>query len=327
LKSDLKTKGLIPLKNLDKHSVLFAGSKATSLARISTLQLPNTNNFTTENAFVIPFSYYAEHMSPNKAIVEKLMKNEDPDEDVKMLEQLRENITKQPLDSKMLDDLFNAIATWEENSILKQSSGVIFRSSTNVEDLEGFNGAGLYISESLPLKDVLSRQNLESIVKRVWSSVWNLQGYEERKLFGLAQSEVQMAILVQPYLKDQIICNGVGITANPFRKDFDAFFVNVQVPGVNVTDNCGGETPEQMLIYDDNGPCPELISHSSLMHGKHILSTPDVNHLFHIFTALNKKFVDGSSHNALDVEFLVLKNPQREIVILQSRPFKVHYHY
>lgn len=72
-------------------------------------------------------------MSPNKAIVEKLMKNEDPDEDVKMLEQLRENITKQPLDSKMLDDLFNAIATWEENSILKQSSGVIFRSSTNVE--------------------------------------------------------------------------------------------------------------------------------------------------------------------------------------------------
>lgn len=127
----------------------------------------------------------------------------------------------------------------------------------------------------------------------------------------------------------------------------------------NVTDNCGGETPEQMLIYDDNGkkgneidsydgrdnlkshqlflrydliyfitgPCPELISHSSLMHGKHILSTPDVNHLFHIFTALNKKFVDGSSHNALDVEFLVLKNPQREIVILQSRPFKVHYHY
>lgn len=72
-------------------------------------------------------------MSPNKAIVEKLMKNEDPDEDVKMLEQLRENITKQALDSKMLDDLFNSIATWEENSILKQSSGVIFRSSTNVE--------------------------------------------------------------------------------------------------------------------------------------------------------------------------------------------------
>lgn len=133
LKSDLKMKGLIPLKTLDKHSVLFAGSKATSLARISTLSLPNTNKFTTENAFVIPFGYYADHMNPNKAIVEKLMKNEDSDEDVKMLEQLRENIMKQPLDPKMLDDLFNAMATWEENSILKQSSGVIFRSSTNVE--------------------------------------------------------------------------------------------------------------------------------------------------------------------------------------------------
>jgi len=87
------------------------------------------------------------------------------------------------------------------------------------------------------------------------------------------------------------------------------------------------------LVYKLNslimnvGPCPELISHSSLMHGKHILTTPDVNHLFHIFTTLNKKFVDGTSHNALDVEFLVLKNPQREIVLLQSRPFKVHYHY
>ena len=133
LKSDLKMKGLIPLKALNKNSTVFAGSKATSLARISTLSLPNTNTFTYDNAFVIPFSYYAEHLTPHKSIVEKLMKNENTDEDVKLLAELRENIIQQPLDPKFLDDLFDTIATWEDNEILKQCSGVIFRSSTNVE--------------------------------------------------------------------------------------------------------------------------------------------------------------------------------------------------
>jgi phosphoenolpyruvate synthase/pyruvate phosphate dikinase len=134
LKSDLKTKGLIPLKTLTKNSILFAGSKANSLARIASMQLPNTNSFTNDQAFIIPYCYYAEHLAPFKSIVEKLTSNiADPDEDVKLLQELRENIIKHELNSKFLDDLFNAVATWEDNGILKQSSGVIFRSSTNVE--------------------------------------------------------------------------------------------------------------------------------------------------------------------------------------------------
>lgn len=87
--------------------------------------------------------------------------------------------------------------------ILKRSDGIIFRSSTNVEDIPGFNGAGLYLSEALPSQDCTAKK-MADVIKRVWASVWNYRGYVERELFGIVQEEVKVAILVQPWFSKKV---------------------------------------------------------------------------------------------------------------------------
>jgi len=168
-------------------------------------------------------------------------------------------------------------------------------------------------------------------IKRVWASVWTVRGYMERNEFGLDQSQVRMAILVMPFLDaSRVVANGVAITGNPFRNTFPAHFINAQIAGTAVTDNCAGTTPEQILVYDDETPTPEIVSPSSLTQGKPILHSEEIiSQLFPTFKRLHRKFAikskESSVGHAVDIEFLILNNPERHLVILQCRPCTITY--
>jgi len=94
------------------------------------------------------------------------------------------------------------------SGILKDADGIIFRSSTNVEDLPNFNGAGLYLSEPLLLAKIFDpksgRNEIEAVIKRVWASVWNDRGFVERQIYGIVQEQVQAAVLVQPWFRSKV---------------------------------------------------------------------------------------------------------------------------
>lgn len=90
----------------------------------------------------------------------------------------------------------------------------ILRSSTNAEDLKGFNGAGLYESISvkvqvhifvkhliaLCLQAPFEEKDVQAAVLGVWVSVWNHRAFAERRAFGIDESDVVMSILVQPFI-------------------------------------------------------------------------------------------------------------------------------
>jgi phosphoenolpyruvate synthase/pyruvate phosphate dikinase len=65
----------------------------------------------------------------------------------------------------------------------------------------GFNGAGLYLSLPLSAENMLDRDTVEQTIKQVWASLWNAAGFKERAHYGLDQSKVAMALLVQPYVR------------------------------------------------------------------------------------------------------------------------------
>lgn len=101
-----------------------------------------------------------------------------------------------------------------------------------------------------------------------------------------------------------------------------------------MTDNCDGETPEQILIYDDVEPTPELIATSSLMKGGVIIRDQDIPKIWAILRQLHRKFAKTKNLHApegfrvvgaVDVEFLVVDDKSREICILQCRPHTVKY--
>lgn len=342
--------GIVAIENLSRSSQIekmepAIGAKASQIARLRKIDIPE-HCFTVINpSFVIPFHYYTNHiksalpkapgaeMAPLDAFIAKSrsmptreLANELGDFQEKLIE--THHFDSDLLD-KVMDQLITALA--EPTSAFAQSGGAIFRSSTNVEDLPGFNGAGLYLSEAVKKEDLTNRERVAETIKRVWASVWTVRGFMERSEFGLNQSHVRMAILVMPYLdKSRVIANGVAITGNPFRNTFPAHYINAQVAGTAVTDNCAGTTPEQILVYDDDAPTPETLATSSLTNGQPILhSTEIVNILFPTFKKLHRKFAirqkeDGTGH-AVDIEFLILNNESRDLVLLQCRPCTISY--
>ena len=73
------------------------------------------------------------------------------------------------------------------------------RSSTNNEDLAGFNGAGLYDSHThRPDEGPLSET-----VRQVWSSLWTFRGTEEREFHRIDHLAAAMGVLVQREHLDQ----------------------------------------------------------------------------------------------------------------------------
>ena len=65
-----------------------------------------------------------------------------------------------------------------------------------------------------------SVKSFEKAIKQVWASVWNESSYWEREIFGLNQSNIAMGVLVHRSFPDEL-ANGVVITKNLFRKDFE----------------------------------------------------------------------------------------------------------
>lgn len=245
----------------------------------------------------------------------------------------------------LMSDIKEVIDEWKENGLWKRCDGIILRSSTNAEDIEGFNAAGLYesiaVSRADADKDLIG--SLLPVLMKVWASVWNFRGFEERRLFGLDSSQVKIAVLCQPLFSSAETqrCNGVAITAHPTRHDFTGQLINLQKAGFLVTDSCGGAQAEQHVVwgYGRTNHVVETLCRSSLMDGKELMSDEELQSLATMLRFLDDKFghnSPGTSSNivrnnqkikfCVDVEFIVLNNTN-EIVILQCRPYKMVYEY
>ncbi|NIP98450.1 MAG: hypothetical protein GWO24_35595, partial [Akkermansiaceae bacterium] len=98
------------------------------------------------------------------------------------------------------------------------------RSSTNNEDLEGFNGAGLYSSYTHHPDE----GHFEKTAKQVWASLWNYRAFEEREFWRIDHFRAAMGILVHPNF-DGEQANGVGVTKNIFDPRRRGNYINVQV--------------------------------------------------------------------------------------------------
>lgn len=92
---------------------------------------------------------------------------------------------------------------------LDPAQGLRFRSSSNVEDIEGFNGAGLYRSHTGFL-DPTDGATVSEALRRTWASYWGAEAVEERHAAGIAHEDGAMGVLVHPRFDDVYeLSNGV----------------------------------------------------------------------------------------------------------------------
>ena len=148
-------------------------------------------------------------------------------------------------------------------------AGLRFRSSSSVEDIEGFNGAGLYTSytgyldaERLPDPDDRDK-TIERALLRAWGSYWSYEAFEERRLEGIDHLSGAMGLTVHARFDDDLERNNGVATFTylpngpvPGGIDDDAELqINVQQGSVDVTnpDPDHVELPEVITVRRVSG--------------------------------------------------------------------------
>ncbi|MFK7989789.1 MAG: PEP/pyruvate-binding domain-containing protein [Sandaracinaceae bacterium] len=311
---DLSRDELLEQCELHRDDVPIAGAKASNMGELCRL-----DGIVVPAGFVIPFARYMQHLETggvDDAIAAFLASDARSGDPTEALADLRSRIQSAPVDPGLLRSVRDRIRA------LAPGGRVRLRSSTNAEDLPGFNGAGLYASQALDA--AASDEDLANGLRHIWSSVWNLGAFQEREHYRIAHARVAMAILVQVSI-DDAIGNGVAITQNPYDRLREGVLINIQTTGASVTGAHGDQLPEQWLTFTYlPAREPELIARSSLTDGA-ILSREEVlritRQLEDIHHAWRDHLSDGS--NAVDVELLVREN--REVVYVQARPYRVEW--
>ena len=250
--ADLTTTALKGLEAMTAADVRTYGTKTANLGVIVAARLPGVN---VPAGFGVPFAYYVEHMKRNRLDqeLEKLLADPRLKTDAAWrkaaLEELRQKIRKAPIAPRTLNAIFAKV----QKDL--GGKGVFVRSSTNAEDLEGFNGAGLY--DTVP--NVRGKQALADALRQCWSSLWNFTAVEERSFYGIDHRQVYFGVLVQVGVDASAA--GVLVTKNLFDLEDDrSFTINAKRGlGLRVV---GGTTIPEQIIFDPGNLGTKIISRS-----------------------------------------------------------------
>jgi hypothetical protein len=320
LQHDTITQGLINLEQTGIQSSKLIGGKAANFSELMKINVSGYGPLPLpEGAFAIPFYYYWQHMHTHS--LDSLMKHiiaeprfrTDFQYRKSQLNRLQDSIKACPVDNDLLA-LVNAKIN-ESNDF----TNIRFRSSTNSEDMQGFNGAGLYDSYTGIPGD--PEKTIERAIKKVWASLWNLPAFEEREYFKIDHQSVAMAVLVHRSFPDEA-ANGVVITQNLYNQYNPGFTINVQVGEISITNPEEGYTSDQIIRYTfDN--IIEYINHTNVpgMQGKTVLSNIEIDELFAYCQAIHNHYCRLFSECLpLDIEFKVdIVDGSRKIYIKQAR--------
>ncbi|MEO6050310.1 MAG: PEP/pyruvate-binding domain-containing protein, partial [Pyrinomonadaceae bacterium] len=237
--ANLKTTKLTGLREMRKKDSIAYGSKSANLGEMLNSRL---SGVTIPDGFSIPYYWYDKFMRDNgfNRVIEDLMDRNDFVHNPRVRRQKLDDFRKAIQNGKFDDDLRREIVERWKTQL--GGKPVFVRSSSNSEDLPNFSGAGLYSS----VPNVIEEDKLIAAVKKVWSSLWNFQGYEARVRNYVSQSDVYMSALIQVGVDMEK--GGVMITKDPFdERNRNAVYISA-VCGHNskVVDNVG--IPEQILF-------------------------------------------------------------------------------
>jgi hypothetical protein len=175
---------------------------------------------------------------------------------------IQKAIREQPIDPSAAKSIDQALRTTFAE--LAPSQGLRFRSSSSIEDIEGFNGAGLYESNTGFLAPELQADpddhdhDVAWALRKTWASYWSFPAFEERRLAGIDHLAGHMGVLVHPRFDDPIeLANGVvTLTLSPARGDRPetaTMLVNVQHGALSVAN------PPNSADHDGRIIRPELV--------------------------------------------------------------------
>ena len=318
---DVANTELRDLRKMRAEDRVAYGTKAANLGEIASAGLA----VPVPTGFGVPFHYYLDHMQRSgldkevTAMLADARFASDAAWRKSTLESLRGKIKKAPINGRTLE------VVWKKVQKDLGGRGVFVRSSTNAEDLEGFNGAGLY--DTVP--NVKDKAALGEALKQVWSSIWNSHAFEERSMFSIDHHACAAGVLIQTGVN--ATAAGVLITRNLFDpEDKRGYTINAKRGlGLRVV---GGTTIPEQVVYDPGNFGTKIISRSDdptmLIFDEHggLREVPNDNRGVILTEAraralseVVRRFVPlFSSKYPLDVEWVLEGD---KVWIVQARPY------
>jgi hypothetical protein len=316
---DLTIAEVRDLDALGHADVDSVGAKAANVGELRKM-LPAG---TVPDGYAIPFALYDAFMTAGGFYDRAREIIADPDlaADAAKREQALDKLRKQIKKADAPPEIAQKIA--ELQAKFAPGVGIRCRSSTNNEDLEGFNGAGLYDS----FTHRPDEGDLVKTVKQVWASLWNLRAFDEREFHRIDHLSAAMGVLVHPNFDDEI-ANGVAVTKNPFDPNWDGFYVNVQLGESLVTNPDPNATPDELLVsaIGPNGEYEtQYIRRSTLTTGgEGVLTAAQIAKLTTAMETIQRRFkvvyrAQRDPAFAMDIEFKI--DAAGKLVVKQARPW------
>ena len=315
---DLSVTSITPLSQIQFGDWSKFGVKAANLAVLGTLGFPEG---TVPDGFAIPFYFYDEFMKPHGFYddVKEMLADADFQTDFEVqddrLDDLRDDIKDAETPQWIIDALTAMHATYPEGQSLR------YRSSTNNEDLPGFNGAGLYDSKTQH-PDETEEDGIDKSMKQVFASLWTFRAFTEREFHRIDHLAAAMGVLVHPNYSDEL-ANGVAVSFDPVFGQEGSYYVNTQVGEDLVTNPDALSVPEEILLFRD-GRYDVLVTSNQVPPGQLLMSNDQLRQLREHLEVIHDHFkglynpVPGEPF-AMEIEFKITS--ANILAIKQARPW------
>jgi hypothetical protein len=340
---DLTVTRITPLSEIGFADWDAFGVKAANMAVLGGLGLPEG---TVRDGFAVPFYFYDQFMKTAGLAEETVFgKGKGAAEDRftlpagTKLSAAVAAILAHPrfqadleIQDEMLDDLRDAIEdaqspAWIISALeamharFPAGTSLRYRSSTNNEDLPGFNGAGLYDSKTQD-PDETEQDGIDKSIKDVWASLWNLRAFVERELHRIDHNAAAMGVLVHPNYSNEK-ANGVALSFDPVTNRPGAYYVNTQLGEDLITNPQADSRPEEILLLPGGGSA--VLQRSNLIDRSSLLMTAaQMRQLRSHLEVIHREFrtlygVAPGEQFAIDVEFKITS--EGVLSIKQARPW------
>ena len=317
---NLDYRTILPLDSITFSMFDGFGAKCTNIATMRTFGFPDG---TIPNGFGIPFYYYQEFMKFNNFFQEAELMINDPnfqsDRTIRsnMLKDFRDKIKAATMPQWIWDELTIMQATFPVGTSIR------CRSSTNNEDLPGFNGAGLYNSKTQHPDE----GHIAKSIKQVYASLWNLRAFEERDFYRVNHFMASMGILCHPNYQDEK-ANGVGVSTDPVYNTINTFYLNTQVGEDLITNPNAASIPEELLLdrVQENGNDFDytIVRRSNLIANDSLIIEEYMDEMRDYLSTIHDEFerlyeANGNPNFAMDIEYKITSDDR--LIIKQARPW------